>query len=173
MRNLTWIWANLGWEMWIKVFGMASQGCLEGPEAFFPHFKPYKGLEKKKFQMPLSLGLSGSPLRMLLIGTKIKFYICANLGHQPYYFEPIKNPSWGFVCIFKRNILPRGIKSEFFYCDWENFAQNKQWLSEQHHRWRFRKYVEEGSICRCQFIWVDKLLWFNRGNGCRNAQCSR
>jgi len=40
------------------------------------------------------------------------------LGHQQYYFslnfEPIKKPSWGFVCIVKRNILPIEIKSGIF-----------------------------------------------------------
>jgi len=55
---------------------------------------------------------------MLSIGTKIKFCLCTNLGHQQYYFslnfEPIKNTSWGFVCIVKRNTFPRGIKSGIF-----------------------------------------------------------
>jgi hypothetical protein len=47
-----------------KVLKMALQGHLESSEApevvFWPKFKPYKGLEKEKIQMPLSLGLSGS-----------------------------------------------------------------------------------------------------------------
>ena len=40
MRNLTWIWANLGWEIRIKVSGMAPQGRLEGPEALSVVFLP-------------------------------------------------------------------------------------------------------------------------------------
>ena len=68
-----------------NVSGMALQGHFEGLEApevvFWPNFKSYKGWEKI-FQMLLSLGLSGSSFRTLSIGIKIKFYICANLGHQ-------------------------------------------------------------------------------------------
>ena len=101
---------------------MASQGCLEGPEGlkmvFVSNFKPNKGLDFFFFQMPLNLGFSGSSFRMLSIGIIIKFYICANLGHLQYYFslnfELIKKPSWGFVCIIKRNIFPRGINSGIF-----------------------------------------------------------